>query len=82
MKWSMSQTDVDARDAQLVSEQLRHERLDHQNSIIDQIEITPPNEPIPQMTMARYRRQKLDEEVVQNKSLLQVMGDDDNIPGL
>lgn len=77
MFWSRSQTDLDARDAQLISEQLRHERLFEQGLKVNLLESTPLNEPAPRLSMAQHREDQLQQQA---RSILDVMGDDDQIP--
>lgn len=80
MQWWRTQTDRDWDAAHRISEQIRHERLERQASIISQIETTPANEPVPVMTMDRYRKDRQEREL---QSILDIMGNEpDEIPGL
>lgn len=81
MTYFLTQTQREYSSDYVVSEQLRHERLDHQNSIICEIEKTPASEQIPLMTMSRYRQQQLDAEVERCRRVLDIMNADiDEIP--
>lgn len=81
MTYFLTPTQQEYNAAYMVSEQLRHERLTHQNSIICEIELTPAGEPIPLMTMSRYRQQQLDAEVERCRRVLDIMNaDEDFIP--
>lgn len=80
MFWSQSQTDRDARDDQLIREQLRHDRRWLEDQKVSWIETTPPGQPIPKHSMAQYRE---DQQAKMDRAILDVMGtDEDNIPDL
>jgi Mn-dependent DtxR family transcriptional regulator len=80
MNWFQNQTDREWNAAHRISEQLRHERLERIASIIDYQESTPLGEPTPPMTMDRYRKEVLNKEVEQVRS---IWGQDDSeIPDL
>lgn len=80
MRWNSNQTDLDARDAQLVSEQLRHDRLFEQGLKISLLESTPLGDPTPRKSMAQYREDQLQQQA---KSIVDVMGNEpDEIPDL
>lgn len=80
MFWSQSQTDKDWTAQHLVNEQLRHERLARENSIISPIETTPAGEPIPKRSMSQHRQDQLQQQA---KSVLDIMNtDNDFIPDL
>jgi hypothetical protein len=69
MHWQQTQTDRDWDAAHRISEQLRHERLAREASIICPIETTPATESIPQLTMARHRQSLLDQQTQQLRDI-------------
>lgn len=71
MLWSQSQTDKDWAAQHMVNEQLRHERLAREASLVDWIETTPANEPLPKMSMARFRQEILDKQAEALKKALE-----------
>lgn len=75
MKWSMSQTDLDARDSHLISEQMRHQRLFEQGLVVNLLESTPLGETAPQLSMAQYRQEQIQK---QSRSLLDLMGNEED----
>lgn len=77
MFWSQSQTDIEARDAHRLSEQMRHERLFEQGLKVNLLEATPLGEPAPRLSMAQYREEQLQQQA---RSIIDVIGDDDQIP--
>lgn len=76
MQWWKNQTDRDWDAQHLANESLRHERLARESSMVDWIETTPENEPLPKMTMARLRQQKLDEETEKVRNIWQNYDDE------
>lgn len=80
MNWLQNQTDRDWEAAHKINEQLRHERLEREASLIDWQESTPIGEPTPRMSMDRYRKEVLNKEVERVRS---IWGEDDSeIPDL
>lgn len=80
MRYILTITQREYNDSYIVQEHLRHERLDHENSLISPIETTPPGQPIPQRSMAQYREEQIQK---QSRSILDLMNaDDDFIPGI
>jgi hypothetical protein len=78
MFWSQTQTEKEWVESNKISEHLRHERLNHENSLISPIETTPPGQPIPQRSLAQYREEQIQK---QSQSILDLMNaDDDFIP--
>lgn len=75
MRWYQTSSDRDWDASHRISEQLRHERLEREASIIDWQESTPLGEPTPPMTMDRYRKEVLNKEVEQVRS---IWGEDDS----
>lgn len=63
MRWILTPTQQEYNASYKVQEQLRHERLERQVSLIDYQESTPSGEPAPSMTMDRYRKEVLNKEV-------------------
>ncbi len=78
-----TQTDRDWSAQHRIQESLRHERLERQASLVCLIETTAANEPVPRMTMQRYRRDQLNRQVQEIKSRLDIMSnEEDHIQGL
>jgi hypothetical protein len=77
MTFLSTQTDCDWAAAHLINEQLRHERLAREASVVDWQESTPINEPTPPISMARYRQAQLEIQTQQVRDIWQDY--DDNI---
>lgn len=73
MFWSQSQTDIEARDAHRISEQMRHERIFEQGLKVNLLEATPLGEPAPRLSMAQHREDQLQQQA---QSILDVMGNE------
>lgn len=71
MFWSQNQTDKEWTAAHLINEQLRHERLAREASVVDWQETTPPGEPTPQISMDRYRQAQLEQQTRQMRDIWQ-----------
>lgn len=76
MQWWKNQTDRDWDAQHAANESLRHERLFNQSMLLSEIELTPPNEPLPKMTMARFRHQKLEEETEKVRDIWKTYNDE------
>jgi hypothetical protein len=77
MTFLSTQTDRDWAAAHLINEQLRHERLAREASVVDWQETTPLGEPAPPISMARHRKALLDQQTKQLRDIWQDY--DDNI---
>lgn len=78
MRWAMSQTDVEARDAYRIECDMRHEQRYEQNLRVSTLESTPITGQPP--TMSQYRQKQLQDSA---RSILDLMGNEpDEIPGL
>jgi hypothetical protein len=69
MRWQYTSTDHDWHAQHLINESLHHEHLFHQSMLLSETELTPPTEPLPKLTMARWREQKLQEEAQQTRDI-------------
>jgi hypothetical protein len=69
MRWQQTQTDRDWAAAHLINEQLRHERLAREASVVDWQETTPLGDPAPPISMARHRQAQLDQQAKQLRDI-------------
>jgi hypothetical protein len=76
MRWAMSQTDVEARDAYRIECDMRHEQRYEQNLRVSTLESTPITGQPP--SMSQYRQNKLKQGAAEILRVL--MNDDDFIP--
>jgi hypothetical protein len=77
VNWILTPTQREYGAAYKISEQLRHERLAQEASLVDWQESTPLGEPTPPISMARYRKAMLDQQTQQLRDIWQDY--DDNI---
>jgi hypothetical protein len=77
MTFLSTQTDCDWAAAHLINEQLRHERLSREASVVDWQETTPLGDPAPPISMARHRQAQLDQQA---KQLRDIWTDDKDEP--
>jgi hypothetical protein len=69
MRWYKSTTDKEWDASHRIAEQLRHERLAREASIICPIETTPLGDPAPPISMARHRQAQLDQQAKQLRDI-------------